>query len=96
MNSRIPGSDFASAIGQGFRNSPWKSIAAAGTAILLGADRFNLALHHQTKELPAYVLLVAKGGPKFKESETQGEASIDPQPNRMAVVVQRTPVSQLV
>ena len=60
------------------------------------ADRFKLALHHQVKELPAYVLLVAKGGPKFKESETQGEASIDPQPNRMAVVVQRTPVSQLV
>ena len=60
------------------------------------AERFKLAFHRQTKELPAYVLLVAKGGPKFKESQTEGEANIDPQPNRMAVVVQRTPVSQLV
>jgi len=60
------------------------------------ADRFQLTLHRQTKELPAYVLLVAKGGPKFKESETEGEPSVDPQLNRMAVVIQRTPLSQLV
>lgn len=60
------------------------------------AERFKLALHRQTKDLPAYVLLVAKGGPKFKESETEGEPSVDPQLNRMAVVIQRTPLSQLV
>jgi len=60
------------------------------------AERFKLTLHRQTKELPAYVLMVAKGGPKFKESATDGEPSIDPQLNRMAVVIQRTPVSQLV
>jgi len=60
------------------------------------AERFKLAFHRQTKELPAYVLLVAKGGPKFKESPTEGEPSIDPQFNRMEVVIQRTPLSQLV
>jgi len=60
------------------------------------AERFKLTLHRQTKELPAYVLLVAKGGPKFKESTTDGEPNIDPQPNRMVVNIQRTPVSQLV
>ena len=32
------------------------------------ADRFKLVLHHSTKESPIYVLLVAKGGPKLKES----------------------------
>ena len=32
------------------------------------ADRFKLALHHETKELPVYALMVAKGGPKLKES----------------------------
>jgi len=60
------------------------------------ADRFKLSLHRLTKEQPAYVLLIAKGGPKFKESVTDGEASVDPKPTRMAVVVQRTPVSQLI
>lgn len=33
------------------------------------ADRFKLALHHETKELPTYALVVAKGGPKFKETK---------------------------
>ena len=60
------------------------------------ADRFKLSLHRLTKEQPAYVLLIAKGGPKFKESATDGEVSVDPQPAKMAVVVQRAPVSQLI
>ena len=32
------------------------------------ADRFELAVHHDTKEAPVYVLMVAKGGPKLKEN----------------------------
>lgn len=32
------------------------------------AERFRLTLHHETKELTQYVLVVAKGGPKLKES----------------------------
>jgi bla regulator protein blaR1 len=32
------------------------------------ADRFQLKLHHDTKDLPVYALLVAKSGPKFPES----------------------------
>ena len=32
------------------------------------ADRFKLTIHREIKELPAYVLTVAKGGPKMKES----------------------------
>jgi uncharacterized protein (TIGR03435 family) len=60
------------------------------------ADRFKLSLHRLTKEQAAYVLLIAKGGPKFKQSATEGELSVDPQPTRMAVVVQRAPVSQLI
>src|ERR1035438_637147 len=31
-------------------------------------ERFKLALHHETKELPMYALVVGKGGPKLKES----------------------------
>jgi uncharacterized protein (TIGR03435 family) len=32
------------------------------------ADRFKLVVHRETKEHAGYALLVAKGGPKFKES----------------------------
>jgi bla regulator protein blaR1 len=30
-------------------------------------DRFGLKFHHETKELPMYALVIAKGGPKLKE-----------------------------
>ncbi len=33
-------------------------------------DRFHLAIRHETKELPAYSLNLAKNGPKLKESTT--------------------------
>ncbi len=32
------------------------------------ADRFQLTIHRDTKELPVYALVVGKNGPKFKES----------------------------
>src|SRR6266566_960851 len=32
------------------------------------ADRFKLTLHHETKEAPAYVLVIAKDGPKLREN----------------------------
>ena len=32
------------------------------------ADRFKLVLHHDTKELPVYALVIGKNGIKFKES----------------------------
>ena len=31
-------------------------------------ERFNLKYHHETRELPTYALVIAKGGPKLKES----------------------------
>jgi uncharacterized protein (TIGR03435 family) len=42
------------------------------------ADRFKLAVHHETRELPLYVLTVAKGGPKFKESAPDDSAAATP------------------
>jgi uncharacterized protein (TIGR03435 family) len=41
-------------------------------------DRFKLAFHREEKVLPVYALVVGKGGPKFKESETQGEMTMQP------------------
>jgi uncharacterized protein (TIGR03435 family) len=35
-------------------------------------DRFKLTVHHETREVSAYVLTVAKGGPHFKASDTDG------------------------
>jgi uncharacterized protein (TIGR03435 family) len=36
------------------------------------AERFRLTLHHETKELPMYALVVGKGGAKLKESVDDG------------------------
>jgi uncharacterized protein (TIGR03435 family) len=38
-------------------------------------DRFKLAVHKETKELPVYALIVNKGGPKFREVKDDGSAA---------------------
>lgn len=61
------------------------------------AERFKLALHKDTKELPAYVLLVAKGGIKFHESKEEGELALEPpDKNHMTMNVKRVTTSQFV
>jgi uncharacterized protein (TIGR03435 family) len=37
------------------------------------ADRFKLAFHHDKKELPAYVIVVGKNGPKLTKSAAGGD-----------------------
>jgi uncharacterized protein (TIGR03435 family) len=59
-------------------------------------ERFKLTLHSQTRELAAYLLVAGKNGPKFHESTTEGEGSIDINQRQLTVSVQRTPVSRLV
>src|ERR1700691_71762 len=41
------------------------------------ADRFKLTLHHETKELPIYALVVTKTGPKLHESAHEPAAAPD-------------------
>jgi uncharacterized protein (TIGR03435 family) len=43
-------------------------------------DRFKLKLHHDQKEFPVYALVVAKGGPRVKESAAEADAAA-PRPN---------------
>jgi uncharacterized protein (TIGR03435 family) len=41
------------------------------------ADRFNLALHRETRELPVYELVLANRGPKLNEGTCVGTPSFD-------------------
>lgn len=59
------------------------------------SDRFKLEFHRQQKELPVYALVVAKGGPKFHESKTEGEFSVTPT-GKTSATFQRATVAQLV
>jgi uncharacterized protein (TIGR03435 family) len=38
------------------------------------AERFRLAMHQETRELPAYILLVARNGPKMETADSPGAA----------------------
>jgi uncharacterized protein (TIGR03435 family) len=55
------------------------------------AERFKLALHHGTKELPVYLLVVAKNGPKIQPVEP-GNGGVASKPGQMtgrAITMQR-------
>jgi uncharacterized protein (TIGR03435 family) len=41
------------------------------------ADRFGMTVHFEQQEMPVYSLTLAKGGPKFHESTTEGPPVID-------------------
>jgi uncharacterized protein (TIGR03435 family) len=44
-------------------------------------ERFNLKYHHETRELPTYTLLVAKGGPKLSEAKAEPASTENDPPN---------------
>lgn len=54
------------------------------------ADRFKLAIHRESKDLPIYVLVVAKGGPKLQESKPA-----DPNGNGIVSTGGRGPVGSM-
>jgi len=60
------------------------------------SDRFRLTLHRTSREMTAYILTVGKNGPKFKESTTEGEFSVQPDQRRMMLTVQRIGSAQFV
>jgi uncharacterized protein (TIGR03435 family) len=43
-------------------------------------DRFKLKVHREAREMTAYDLVVAKGGPKLKHADPDGEITLDGQP----------------
>ena len=40
------------------------------------ADRFKVTIHKESKVLPIYAMIVAKGGPKMKEAEADGNLRV--------------------
>jgi uncharacterized protein (TIGR03435 family) len=61
------------------------------------AERFKLTLHRETKELACFVMVAAKGGLKFHESQTtDGEPVVNPDKSSMTVEVKGVPATQFV
>lgn len=58
------------------------------------AERFKLAFHRETKELGAYVVTVGKNGPKFKESEGEGDMELKPN-GRAGITIHHATMAQL-
>src|SRR6202050_2161745 len=55
------------------------------------AERFKLTLHREKKELPMYALMVAKNGPKLKESppdDPDAKDAADPQDPALAAAAE--------
>lgn len=60
------------------------------------AQRFNLTFHRETKEMPAYVVTVAKGGHKLKASQGEGEMEVKPSGNgKMSAMFSHVTLAQL-
>jgi uncharacterized protein (TIGR03435 family) len=55
----------------------------------LFADRFNMAVHYETRELPVYALTVAKGGIKFQQTKEGSCTTFDPDRPPVATQAQR-------
>jgi uncharacterized protein (TIGR03435 family) len=59
------------------------------------ADRFKLAIHRQTKEMSAYVVVIGKNGHKMQESKTEGPSSLRPNGGRLGAVAERADLDEL-
>jgi uncharacterized protein (TIGR03435 family) len=58
-------------------------------------DRFQLAFHWETKQLPRYLLVTGKGGSKLTEVKADGEPQLNIR-GRKLITGHRAPLSQLV
>jgi uncharacterized protein (TIGR03435 family) len=49
------------------------------------ANRFGLQIHREDKEMAGMALQVAKGGPKLKPADDEGDSVFEPIPKKMAI-----------
>ncbi len=59
------------------------------------AQRFQLAFHRETKEMPAYVVTVGKNGHRMKQSEGEGEMEIKPTGKGLTIAFTHVTLEQL-
>jgi uncharacterized protein (TIGR03435 family) len=59
------------------------------------ADRFQLKLHRETKDLPVYQLVIGKNGPKLTESASDTEPSGSIVPGRSRIVMTKRSMDEL-
>ncbi len=55
-------------------------------------DRFKLAIHRESKEMPVYALLVAKGGPKLQRADIDEKDCPEASLNALGPVTPSTPI----
>jgi uncharacterized protein (TIGR03435 family) len=72
----------------------WEQRQAMMQALL--ADRFQLTLHHETKNLPIYSLSIAKGGPKFKPADPNDSHGSGMSWGNERLTIQAAPLENLV
>jgi uncharacterized protein (TIGR03435 family) len=57
-------------------------------------DRFKMKLHWETREMPVYALVLAKGGPRFHETKAAGDGfPIGIRGSRGQTILQNAPLS---
>jgi bla regulator protein blaR1 len=59
--------------------------ASSTTAQKLLADRMGVKVHKEKKEMAVYVMSLAKGGPKFKETDGDGPMTATPEKATMSI-----------
>ena len=66
----IEGKEFDTFV-ESMKGHPWEEAQEHIRAMVqpMLADRFNLKIHHATKELPVYALVIANHGPKLAETK---------------------------
>jgi len=72
----------------------WRQKLAMIRSLL--ADRFKLAVHRESKDLPVYALVIAKNGAKIQEIGPDSGYYVKGDIHRGHIAAQRMPMSQLV
>jgi uncharacterized protein (TIGR03435 family) len=55
-----------------------RKLAAEHMLQVLMADRFKLAAHHEARDLPVYLLVIARGGPKLQVAQPDSNGANSP------------------